>query len=82
MFSTASTAAPSPPSYGAQLAAGATTLTEAWDANPASSQNHCMLGHVEEWFYSGLGGIRLDPAAAGFQALPTCGPNRLAISPG
>lgn len=56
-----------PPSYGAQLAAGATTLTEAWDANPRSSQNHCMLGHVEEWFYSGLGGIRVDSAAPGFR---------------
>lgn len=56
-----------PPSYGAQLAAGATTLTEAWDANPRSSQNHCMLGHIEEWFYSGLGGIRPDPSAPGFR---------------
>ena len=32
------------PSYGAQLAHGATTLTEAWDANPNSSQDHFMLG--------------------------------------
>ena len=48
------------PSYGFQLAQGATTLTEAWDANPASSQNHFMLGHGEEWFYRGLAGIRLD----------------------
>jgi hypothetical protein len=49
-----------PPSYGAQLARGATTLTEAWDADPASSQNHCMLGHIEEWFYAGLAGIEAD----------------------
>ncbi len=48
------------PSYGSQLAAGATTLTEAWDANPHSSQNHFMLGHAEEWFYRGLAGIDLD----------------------
>jgi len=46
------------PSYGAQLAAGATSLTEAWDANPESSQNHLMLGHIEQWFYAGLAGIR------------------------
>ena len=32
-----------PPSYGDQLRRGATTLTEAWDANPNSSQNHFML---------------------------------------
>jgi alpha-L-rhamnosidase len=49
-----------PPSYGSQLAAGATALTEAWDANPKSSQDHLMLGGAEEWFYRGLGGIDFD----------------------
>jgi alpha-L-rhamnosidase len=48
------------PSYGYQLARGATTLTEAWDANPGASQNHFMLGHAEEWFYRGLAGIDVD----------------------
>ena len=48
------------PSYGDQLAHGATSLTEAWDANPNSSQNHFMLGHAEEWFYRGLAGIDFD----------------------
>jgi len=52
------------PSYGDQLAHGATALTEAWDANPASSQNHFMLGHAEEWFYRGLAGIDLDMSRA------------------
>jgi hypothetical protein len=48
------------PSYGYQLAQGATTLTEAWDANPDDSQNHFMLGEAEEWFYRGLAGIDFD----------------------
>ncbi|MDE3199776.1 MAG: family 78 glycoside hydrolase catalytic domain [Acidobacteriota bacterium] len=48
------------PSYGYQLARGATTLTEAWDTNPNSSQNHFMLGHGEEWFYRGLAGINFN----------------------
>ena len=48
------------PSYGYQLAQGATTLTEAWDANPVDSQNHFMLGGAEEWFYRGLAGIDFD----------------------
>jgi alpha-L-rhamnosidase len=48
------------PSYGYQLARGATTLTEAWDTNPDNSQNHFMLGHAEEWFYRGLAGIGVD----------------------
>ena len=56
-----------PPSYGSQLAAGATALTEAWDANPHSSQDHFMLGSAEQWFYRSLGGMdinlwRTDPA--------------------
>ena len=48
------------PSYGFQLAQGATSLTEAWDASPRSSQNHFMLGHAEEWFYRHLAGIDFD----------------------
>jgi alpha-L-rhamnosidase len=47
------------PGYGYQLAKGATTLTEAWDASPIS-HNHFMLGHIMEWFYAGLAGIRPD----------------------
>lgn len=57
------------PSYGYQLARGATSLTEAWDANPASSQDHFMLGDAEEWFYRGLGGISVDFSAKGAERL-------------
>jgi hypothetical protein len=56
---------PTAPSYAAQLANGATSLTEAWDANPNSSHNHVMLGHLAEWFYSGLAGIQPDLAKPG-----------------
>ena len=45
------------PGYGYQLRKGATSLTESWAALPTSSNNHMMLGHLMEWFYSGLGGI-------------------------
>ncbi len=55
------------PGYMYQLQKGATSLTEAWDTNPNSSQNHCMLGHIEEWFYSGLLGIRA--ASPGFKQI-------------
>ncbi len=48
------------PSYGYQLAQGATALTEAWSARRTSSQDHLMLGDGEEWFYTGLGGIHVD----------------------
>jgi hypothetical protein len=58
------------PSYGYQLAHGATTLTEAWDGpTVGKSQNHFMLGHIEEWFYKRLAGIdpAFDPSARAFQ---------------
>jgi len=51
------------PSYGYQLSQGATALTEAWDANPKSSQDHFMLGDAEEFLYRGLAGIGVDFAA-------------------
>jgi len=54
------------PGYMHQLREGATTLIEAWDANRGASQNHCMLGHCEEWFYRGAAGIRNDEAAPGY----------------
>uniref|UniRef100_UPI0025EB7CDB alpha-L-rhamnosidase n=1 Tax=uncultured Caulobacter sp. TaxID=158749 RepID=UPI0025EB7CDB len=52
------------PSYGYQLAKGATALTEAWDADPTKSLNHFMLGHGEGWLFGGLAGINVDFAAA------------------
>lgn len=55
------------PGYGMQLARGATSLTEAWDANPKNSQNHFMLGQINEWFYQDLAGLGVDPAAPGFK---------------
>ena len=57
---------PDGPGYLYQLKQQATALTEAWNADPASSQNHCMLGHIEDWFFRGLAGIRPDPAGPGF----------------
>jgi alpha-L-rhamnosidase len=44
------------PGYGMQLAKGKTSLTEAWDGG--SSQDHFMLGQIQEWFYHDLAGIR------------------------
>jgi len=55
------------PGYGYILSQGATALTEAWDADPSSSQDHFMLGHITEWFYHDLAGIQYDPAQPGFQ---------------
>ncbi len=55
------------PGYGFQLAKGATALTESWAALRFVSNNHCMLGHLMEWFYSGLGGIRQAEGSTAFR---------------
>jgi alpha-L-rhamnosidase len=57
------------PGYGYQLKMGATSLTEAWDAGRDSSQNHFMLGQIQEWFYHDLAGIQNAPDSAGFQKI-------------
>jgi alpha-L-rhamnosidase len=44
------------PSYGYFVMQGCTTTPEFWDMS--QSQNHCMMDHIEEWFYSELGGIK------------------------
>lgn len=50
------------PSYGYWVKQGYTTTPEYWDVG-AYSQNHCMMDHVEEWFFSQLGGIKNDGIA-------------------
>jgi len=57
------------PGYGYQLKMGATSLTEAWNANRSDSQNHFMLGQIMEWFYADLAGISSDPAGPGFKKI-------------
>ncbi len=54
---------PDIPGYAWQLKQGATALTESWQAYDDVSNNHLMLGHLMEWLYGGLGGIR--PVAPG-----------------
>jgi hypothetical protein len=57
------------PGYGYILKQGATSLTEAWDANTHASQDHFMLGQITEWFYQNLAGIEGDPAGPGFRKI-------------
>lgn len=54
------------PGYGFQLKKGATALTESWPALENVSNNHLMLGHIMEWFYSGLAGIAQEEDAIAF----------------
>lgn len=58
-------------SYGGILRKGLTSLPETWDAMMDGSQslNHCMLGHVMEWFYGYVAGIRQQPGSVGWQKI-------------
>jgi len=48
------------PGYGYMLRErGMKTLSETWDG-PGSSMNHCMFGHVQEWFTGTIVGINLN----------------------
>ncbi len=57
------------PGYGYILSQGATTLTESWTATPRFSQNHFMLGHIEDWFYRDLAGINQAPDSVGYEKI-------------
>lgn len=57
------------PGYGWQLAGGATALTESWQNYGFVSNNHCMLGHLMEWFFSVLGGIKQSEDSVAFKEL-------------
>lgn len=57
------------PSYYAFVLDGETTLGEYWEKNPRS---HChdMMGHIVEWYYNGIAGIRL--LKPGFEKICIC----------
>ena len=58
-------------SYGGILAKGLTSLPETWDAmmDGRQSLNHCMLGHVMEWYYGYVGGIRQATNSIGWREI-------------
>ena len=57
------------PGYGFQIAHGATTLTEQWDPRQGASENHFMLGQIDEWLFRSLSGIRQQPGTHGMRHL-------------
>jgi len=56
-------------SYGYMVRQGLTTLPESWDAKPGTgnSMNHFMLGHLMEWHYAYVAGIRQQPGSTGWR---------------
>ncbi|MET6998230.1 family 78 glycoside hydrolase catalytic domain [Chitinophaga defluvii] len=53
------------PGYAYQLNLGATALIETWDGK--ASQNQLAMGHILEWFYEGIAGIRQDKQSVAFK---------------
>lgn len=65
--------------YGYMVDQGFTTLPESWDARPgtANSMNHFMLGHLMEWHFAYVAGIRQQPGSTGWRSVlvaPAPGP--------
>ncbi len=56
-------------SYGFILDRAWTSMPEAWDASTSASMNHCMLGHIRQWFYRQVAGIQNDPTDIGFKKI-------------
>jgi hypothetical protein len=56
-------------SYGGILKKGLTAMPESWDAmnDGVQSLNHCMLGHVMEWYYGYVAGIRQQHGSIGWK---------------
>jgi len=57
------------PGYLMQIKKGATALTESWMGLPTVSNNHFMLGHLMEWMFSGILGLKIQQDNPSFTAL-------------
>ena len=57
--------------YGFMVKQGFTTLPESWDAKPGTgnSMNHFMLGHLMEWHFAYVAGIRQLPGSVGWKQI-------------
>lgn len=62
---------PDVPGYGMQLARGVTALAETWSAERQAvgegSNNHFMLGMIEDWMHEHVAGLAQAPGSAGWR---------------
>ena len=56
-------------SYGYMVQQGLTTLPESWNAQPGTGNSMChfMLGHLLEWHFAYVAGIRQQPGDVGWK---------------
>ena len=57
----------SSPGYGFAVAQNETALPESWNDDPSASHIHAMLGHVDEYLYAHVAGLRQAAGDAGWR---------------
>lgn len=55
------------PGYGFQMKEGMTTLSEQWNPQFGTSLNHFMMGHLDEWLFKSMAGIRNAEGSSGLR---------------
>lgn len=56
-------------SYGFIVDRGWSALPETWEAATKESMNHCMLGHIQQWFYQDVLGIKQSDDSVAFEKI-------------
>ena len=58
-------------SYGYMVNCGLTTLPESWNAQPGTGNSMChfMLGHLVEWHFAYVAGLRQQPGRVGWHKI-------------
>ena len=57
------------PSWGYMLRLNRTSACERWDGEGGSFNHAALCAAIDEWFYSGLAGIRPDDSAPGYERI-------------
>lgn len=57
------------PSWGFMLRLNRTTSCEQWNGERGSLNHAPLAAAIDEWFYSGLAGIKSDPSGPGFEKI-------------
>lgn len=57
------------PGYGFQMKEGMTTLSEQWNPQFGTSLNHFMMGHLDEWLFKSMAGIRNAEGSNGLREI-------------
>jgi hypothetical protein len=55
------------PGYGWMLTMGETALAESWTDAPGDSHIHAMYGHIDEYLFAHVAGIRQAPGGSGWR---------------